>query len=245
MQLFILSKPLNAKLTADYALNDKVSLGLNIYNDKAGLFKRTRTVASYAYHLLLNEDDQKLSFGLSMGFMNQRVSNEDINGDPGDANINNYNQRDTYVDGDFGIAFTNNKFSIQAALPNMKGFFKKDLLNNPVDRSTFFSAIGYKVGLSGGYEAFMIEPKICYRGKQGFDNILDVGANLSYAGNHVNLFGMYHSSESATFCVGLNYQAISISGIYTTATSALSGYTNGNFEINLKVSLFKLGYKRD
>lgn len=226
-------------LTADYALNDKVGLGLNIYNDKAGLFKRTRTVASYAYHLPLNEVDQKLSFGLSIGFMKERISNEDIDGEPGDFNVNNYTERETYIDGDFGIAFISNKLNVQASVPNMKSFFKKDLITSPVDNSTFFSSISYKVKLSDGTEAFELEPKICYRGMQGFDNILDAGANLSYAGSRVSVFGMYHSSESATFGLGLTYQSLGISGMYTTSTSALGGYTNGNFEINLKVNLFK------
>lgn len=230
--------PVVQTMTADYALNNKVGLGLNIYNDKAGLFKRTRTVASYAYHLPLNKEDQKLSFGLSLGFMNERVSNENIIGDMDDINIFDYNRRNTYLDGDFGIAYTGTRLTFQAALPNMKSYFKRDILNNPVDRSTFFSAISYKALLSDGPEAFGLEPKISYRGVKNFDNILDIGANLTYANNRVNLFGMYHSSESATFGLGLNYQSIGFVGMYSTATSALSGYTNGNFEISLKVNLF-------
>lgn len=226
-------------ITADYGFNNRVGVGLNIYNDKAGLFKRTRAVASYAYHLPLNAADQHLNFGLSLGFMNERISSEDINGDANDANLINYNQRDTYIDGDFGIAYTSNHFSIQAALPNMKSIFKKDLIENAVDRSTFYSAVSYKFQLSGGNNGFDLEPKIAYRGVKGFDNILDAGANLSYGSNRVSLFGMYHSSESATFGMGLNYQALGIYGMYTTATSALSGYANGDFEISLRLNLFK------
>ena len=228
--------PVMQTFTADYGLNAKVGLGLNVYNDQAGLLKRTRTVASYAYHLPLNEDDRKLSFGLSLGFMNERVSNEDIHGDPGDLNVSRYNQRDTYIDGDFGMAYTSNKLSLQAALPNMKNYFKKDISTNPVDRSTFFSAISYKMQL-GAAEGFGIEPKVAYRGVKGFDNILDAGANLSYANNQVNFFGMYHSSKSATFGLGLNYHSMGFNAIYTTAATALSGYTGGSFEIGLKLNL--------
>lgn len=225
--------------TADYALNDKVGLGLNIYNDKAGLFKRTRTVASYAYHLPLNGEEDKLSFGLSLGFMSERLSDEDVHGDEGDASVGNYNQRDTYIDGDFGVAYTGNRLSIQAALPNMKSFFKKDLVENSVDRATFFSAIAYKFQLSEGANGIGMEPKVAYRGVKGFDNILDAGVNFNYANNRVNLFGMYHSSQSTTFGVGVNYQTIGISGMYSTATSALSGYANGNFEVSLQMKLSK------
>jgi hypothetical protein len=55
----------------------------------------------------------------------------------------------------------------------------------------------------------------------------------------INLFGMYHSSESTTFGFGINYQAIGINGMYTTATSALGAYTNGNFEINVQLRIGK------
>lgn len=226
-------------LTGDYALNDKVGLGLNIYNDKAGLFKRTRSVASYSYHLPLDGEGQKLSFGLSLGFMSERLVDEDVHGDEGDASAGTYNQRDTYVDGDFGVAYTSNKFTLQAALPNMKSFFKKDMVSNSIDRSTFFSAVSYKMQFSEGINGIGMEPKLCYRGVKGFDNILDAGVNLTYADNRVNLFGMYHSSQSTTFGLGLNYQSIGITGMYSTATSALSGYANGNFEVSLQVRLGK------
>lgn len=228
--------PVMQTFTGDYELNAKVGLGLNVYNDQAGLLKRSRTVLSYAYHLPLNNDDRKLSFGLSLGFMNERISNEDIIGDIGDLNVSRYSQRDTYLDGDFGLAYTSNKLSIQAVLPNMKSNFKRDLSTNPVDRSTFFSAISYQVQL-GADGGLGIEPKVAYRGLKGFHNIMDAGANLSFANNQVNFFGMYHSSKSATFGLGLNYRAMGFNAIYTTATTALSSYTIGSFEIGLKLNL--------
>lgn len=230
--------PLMQAVTASYGLNDKVGLGLNIYNDKAGLFKRTRTVASYAYHLPLSGDNQRLSFGLSLGFMNERIATEDIRGNQGDPNIGAYNERETYVDGDFGVAYAGNNLTVQAALPNMKNFLKKDINTDAVGRGTFFSAISYKIPMDdiGG---FGLEPKFVYRGVKGMDNIMDIGANLTYANNRVNFFGMYHSSKSSTFGVGLNYLNIGFSGMYSTATSALSSYANDNFEVSMKLRLFQ------
>lgn len=37
--------------TVDYDLTDKAGIGFNGNNDKAGIFKRTRLVSTYAYHL--------------------------------------------------------------------------------------------------------------------------------------------------------------------------------------------------
>ncbi|MES3017152.1 MAG: PorP/SprF family type IX secretion system membrane protein [Bacteroidota bacterium] len=229
--------PAMQAFTGSYGLNEKVGLGLTVYNDKAGLFKRTRTVASYAYHLPISGDSKRLSFGLSLGFMNERIATEDIRGNSGDANVGAYNQRDSYIDGDFGVAYTSDKFNIQAAIPNMKSYLKKDINSDAVDRATFFSALSYKFQLEGG-GGFGIEPKMAYRGVKGMDNIVDVGANLSYANSKVNLFGMYHSTNSTTWGIGLNYQNIGFSGMYSTATSALSSYANDNFEVSMKVKLF-------
>jgi type IX secretion system PorP/SprF family membrane protein len=228
--------PATQTLTASYGLTDKVGLGVNVSNDKSGLFKRTRTVGSYAYHMPLSGNEQKLSFGLSLGFMNERIATEDIRGDIGDAAVGTYNQRETYVDGDFGIAYTSNSFNIQAALPNMKSYFKKDIIEGTIDRVTFFSALSYIFQLEGP-GGFGLEPKVAFRGIKGMENMIDLGANLSYAHNKANIFGMYHNTRSATFGLGLNYPTFGFIGMYSTATSALSSYVNGNFEMGIKVKL--------
>src|SRR5215217_5075345 len=49
-------------LTGSYAMTPKAGLGLNVYNDQTGLFKRTRVMGSYAYHLPLSSKNDKLSF---------------------------------------------------------------------------------------------------------------------------------------------------------------------------------------
>jgi len=230
--------PSTQTLTADYGLKNNLGVGLSIINEKSGLFNKNKVVSSFAYHLPLNDSDNQVSFGLSMSFLNERINSDDISGDPDDLSVANYNLRNTYLDSDFGIAYTTNSINIQFAVPNLKGILKQDDIRGNIDRSTFFSAISYKIqtGESIGLE---IEPKAVYRGVKGLNNILDLGANLSYAGNKLNLFGMYHSTQSATVGIGFNYQSIGFSGMYTTSTYALSSYTNGNFEISLRANLFK------
>lgn len=230
--------PLTQSLTADYGFN-KLGLGLTINNESEGLQRQTRVVGSYAYHLKLSEDNHQLHFGVSLGFLSQRLENEDAYGDPNDPLVGQYNDRRTYLDGDFGIAYTSNKLNIQAAIPNLKSILKKDVIKL-ADVATFYSAVSYKIGISEGAEGMDIEPKIAYRGVKGFDNIWDAGAQLSIANKQVFLLGMYHSTESATFGLGMDYKKkYLISGTYTTQTSALSSYTNGSFELNLRINLNK------
>ena len=74
--------PLTQNLTVDYGFN-KVGLGLMVNNESAGLQRQTRVVGSYGYHLKLNDNNHQLHFGLSLGFMSQRLENADIYGKKG------------------------------------------------------------------------------------------------------------------------------------------------------------------
>jgi len=230
--------PLTQNLTADYGFN-KVGLGLTVNNESAGLQRQTRVVGSYAYHLPLNDDGQQLHFGVSLGFMSQRLENADIYGNPNDPTVGQYNDRKTYLDGDFGVAYTSGKLNVQAAIPNLKSVLKKDVIKL-ADVATFYTAASYKIDISEGAEGIDLEPKVAYRGVKGFDNIWDAGAQMSIANQQVMLLGMYHSTKNATFGLGMDYKKkYLISGTYTTQTSALSSYTNGSFELNLRLNLTK------
>ena len=231
--------PLTQNLTADYGFN-KVGLGLNVNNESAGLQRQVRVVGSYAYHLPLSADaEQQLHFGVSLGFANQRLENADINGDPNDIMVGMYNTRRTYLDGDFGVAFTSNGLNIQAAIPNLKSFFKKETVRL-ADVATFYGAASYQFVFDKGGNAVGLEPKVAYRGVQGYDNIWDAGAQLTLLDRQILLTGLYHSTKSTTYGLGMDFKRkYLITGMYTTQTSALSGYTNGSFELNLRLSLGK------
>ncbi|WP_316817173.1 PorP/SprF family type IX secretion system membrane protein [Pedobacter nyackensis] len=230
--------PLTQTLTADYGFN-KVGIGLSVYNESAGLQRQTRVVSSYAYHLKLSENNQRLRFGVSLGFMSQRLENSDIYGDPNDPMVGQYNNRKTYLDGDFGVAYTSDKLNIQASVPNLKSVLKKDVIKL-ADVATFYTAVSYKIQISEGTEGIDMEPKVAYRGVKGFDNIWDAGSQFGIANKQVILLAMYHSTENATFGLGMDFRKkYLISGTYTTQTSALSNYTNGSFELNLRLNLSK------
>lgn len=223
-------------LTATYG-KKRAGIGLNINFDRAGLQRQTRVVGSYAYHLPLGSKHQQLHFGVSLGLMNQRLSNSDINGNPNDPLAQQYNQRETYIDGDFGVLYTSEKLKLEASLPNLNSIFKRSEMKL-ADIPTFYAAASYSLVLMDELDGIELEPKLAYRGVKGFDNIFDIGTSLTLANRQILLMGMYHSSQSASFGVGLNYKRkYLISGAYTTQTSALSSYTNGSFELALKLYL--------
>ena len=214
----------------------KVGLGISLNKEKEGLMNSLRTMATLAYHLPLN-NDQKLHFGLSVGMLTQRIRIEDIVGNQGDPSVSNYNSREFFLDGDYGMAYTNSKLKVQLAIPNLKNFFNTDYFRTS-NFSVFYSAITYKIGNPSNKNSMLMEPIIAFRGVKGFKNIMDAGTKISFSNDRLNLSGIYHSTGNSTFGIGFNYNsAIGISSMYSTGTSVLRGFsTTGDFEINLKLS---------
>ncbi|MBB5622353.1 type IX secretion system PorP/SprF family membrane protein [Pedobacter cryoconitis] len=228
--------PVTMAVSGDYRVVDKVGVGFNVYNDKAGLIGRTRVMGTYAYHLPLNIENNALHFGISLGAMKERLDENSIIATPDDLAAARYNQRKSYVDGDFGVAYTTERLTLQGALPNLKKFFKKDDANTVLG-SIYLVAMSYKIGTT--LDVVSIEPKISFRGAKDIDNIWDIGTNLKLQNNLISFLGMYHSDKSSTFGVGLNYENFFIQGFYTSQLAGERQRTGGDFEINLKINLLK------
>lgn len=227
--------PVTMALSGDYRY-EKVGVGLTVYNDKAGLIGRTRVMGSYAYHLPLNGVNKHLHFGLSLGMMKESLDNDKIIAAPDDALAQRFNERSAFIDGDFGIAYINDRFTIQGALPNLSKFLQKDDLNM-IDGSTYFAAMSYKIGTT--LDVVSIEPKISYRGAKDIESIWDIGTNLKLENNILSFMGMFRSDKSSVFGVGVNYDKYFIQCFYTSQLAGDRMRTGGDFEINLKINLFK------
>ncbi|MBB5619966.1 type IX secretion system PorP/SprF family membrane protein [Pedobacter cryoconitis] len=231
--------PLTQGITLDQQL-DKVGLGVNVYNEKAGGIQITKAVATFAYHLPVNGKDQQLNFGVSFGTSRERFDRGSIqNSDGNDPSIARFNDRGYYFDGDFGASYTSNGINVEATLPNMRSVLRKDDTNY-ADKPTFYTAISYKLAFGSGLDGINLEPKAVYRGIKNYKNLWDAGVNANFADDKLSVMGMYHSTENATVGFGINYlKSLYIMAYYNTATSALKGYTGGDFEINLRFNIGK------
>lgn len=229
--------PLTQFATVDYGFSDRGGVGLQVSNDKAGLLKRTRAAASYAYHVPLNAGGSHLSFGLSMSFADDDINLAALRGDDGDQDVYSVNMRKTYLDADFGVAYRTDRLQIQGAVTNMKRLLKRDNANI-ADLPLFFSAISYRIPANFA----VLEPKVVYRGVKGFRNLLDAGVNVEFNSltvNKVNALVLYHSAGSVTMGVGINWNnRLAINTMYTTNTSPLQGYTTGDYELGISYSIF-------
>ncbi|MCZ4223303.1 PorP/SprF family type IX secretion system membrane protein [Pedobacter rhodius] len=231
--------PITQSVTLDQQVG-KVGWGANIYNEKSGGIQRTKMVGTFAYHLPLNNDEQKLSFGISFGASQDKLDLSSVrNSDINDPSIARFNDRGYYFDGDFGVSYTSKGLTLEGALPNMRSVFRSDDLNF-ADKPTFYSAIGYKFNLGSGLSGISLEPKGVFRGIKNYKNLWDAGVNANFANDRLYVMAMYHNTQNATVGFGMNYKStLYFMAYYNTATSAISGYTDGDFEVNIRVNIGK------
>ncbi|MRG46987.1 type IX secretion system membrane protein PorP/SprF [Chitinophaga sp. SYP-B3965] len=228
--------PVTQFFTADYGMGKRVGWGVNVFNDKAGLINRTRAAVSYAYHLPLSQDGKTLHFGLSLGMNIQRLDYKLIDGEINDPSIGAFNRRDDYFEAEFGMAYAHKGLTLQAALPNIRSLVSGE--NKGVNGGgIFFSAAAYKFDLEG---TVSVEPKLCYRGIRGYDNILDVGVNVTFLKNVANVMAVYHTSNSLTTGIGVDImKTVMIQAMYTIQTGGMKTYVDGAYEIGATVHLFR------
>ena len=226
--------PKNISVTGDYG-TEKVGVGINFFKDEAGLLNRSRFQASYAYHLPLNDDSQKLHFGISLGIQTERLNNQAIVGSPNDQSAISFNDQESILDGDFGMAYTSSNFSVSGSISNLRRQLKIED-QQTADFGMFYTAIGYKIKLTDWH----VEPKVAYRGVRNFQNIVDVGAEISTSSDQLLFMGMYHSNKTMSF--GLTYHQKKdwkLFLLYNNPTQEMKSYATGTFEIGLQLNLIK------
>lgn len=221
--------------TGEYAFSEKAAVGLNVDLSNSGLINHNRIMATYAYHLPVSASG-KLHFGLSAGVAKDFVNREDITAENYDPVVNRFNEKGYRLDGDLGVAYTDNQLNLQATLLNLNNILNTDPnFVTGINYATFFTSAAYKITTSAD---FSVEPKLVYRGIKGMDNIVEGGVGLSYQ-EKFNLFGLYHSTNNATIGAGFIYDKFKITGIYSIGPSAIRSFTGGDFEIGLGWTLSK------
>jgi type IX secretion system PorP/SprF family membrane protein len=231
--------PKTATFTADMQPARNVGIGLNVSDDQEGLIRQTRVMGTYAYHVPLNINGDKLSFGLSLGVNDARIDYNKVNGDLTDAQIAQYNQLKAYVDGDFGVAYTSDKLTVSGALPNLKSiFFKASDQRFDADRLLFITIVSYKIDIQPEDNSLTLEPLLGYRKVKGYKDIGDAGFNFTMNNYGIFLQGVYHTSQSMGVGIGLDQKSYLLNFSYNLETGVLSNYTRGAFEFGLKLKLF-------
>ena len=229
--------PILMNATFEYNSGNRTGLGLNVTSDKAGLINRTRIMATYAYHLPIGVED-KLHFGLSAGAKFASIDYGKVIGDKDDALLQNFNEG-AKLDADLGIAFTSRLLTVQASVPKLHNlFYENDNgVKNYADRSTFYSAVSYKILLSNYDENLNIEPIVAYRGIKGHKDILDMGGRFNFPDYKMNISAFYHTNRIVSTAFGISLDNLGVFLAYSKYFGSLGAYANNTFEIGLNYKM--------
>jgi type IX secretion system PorP/SprF family membrane protein len=228
-------RPIIQAFTVGYGfLNKRVGIGATFYRESAGVINKLNFKATYAYHLLVNTN-HRLDFGLSLGLADESINFNKVKGDLTDQTLKDFQNRTLYADGDFGIVYTNKALTIQGVMPNLNRLLRNNIYNEVIDKSLYTIAISHKLLENDTTRFYRLEPKIVFRKIQNYKAIVDIGINGELFGKALMLSTIYHSTNSITFGLGINFKKkIALLTQYTTNTSQFKAYSNGEFEIGLK-----------
>lgn len=226
--------PKNTSMTVDYRAK-KVGVGVNFYKDQAGLLTSNTYKGTFSYHMPVSGSGDELHFGVSVGLSNDRLDNGGIVGNTADPLAAQFNDLGMAFQGDFGMAYTTDKLTIEGAWNNLRDQLQKDRKGD-VDYNTFYTSISYEFEMLD----WKLYPKAVYRGVNNYKNILDIGAEVKTGNQDLGLLGMYHTNKS--FSLGISYEhkkQWEFMFFYNDPTAVLENYSNGSFELGLRVKLEK------
>ncbi|SED15239.1 type IX secretion system membrane protein, PorP/SprF family [Tenacibaculum sp. MAR_2009_124] len=98
--------------------DSKAAYGVVLFNDKNGFHSQKALQGTYAYHLLLGNENQfnQLSFGLSMSVVQNQVDQTNFFNDP---TVSQVVESNLYFNADFGMAYHYGGFSSYLTIKNI------------------------------------------------------------------------------------------------------------------------------
>ena len=226
-------------VTADYGYSKSVGLGIAVFRQEMGILKGTRFLANYSYHISLAED-KNLSFGLSLGAVDESIDIDEIIGDPGDPVVADFNDTGIQLDGDFGLSYTMKDLNIQAAGLHLGSLIydHNENMITSLRQPVVFVAASYHILLRAGTNAISLRPKALYRKVKEYKEVVDIGAQINFLDEKLNFFTMYHTSKSATFGLGAEIKSfVAFSSMLTTESTEYDGNAGSNFELALRLRI--------
>lgn len=219
-------------VAATYQLNG-IRFGINAGSNRYGLFNTLVASASVTYSQPLGDNNELLHLGISYGGSSGTIRVKDVEGDVDDPMLQHFNNRKVFYDGDLGLAYTDNRLTVQASVPGFTTAFKKDSedLNGQMK---LYTAVSYAFNISS-LPGTKITPQAGYRLLKNNDGVADFGARVNFVQYRFGIEGIYHTNSAAT--AGVNIAVLprlSVLCMYSSEPPAVREYARGNMEIGIK-----------
>jgi type IX secretion system PorP/SprF family membrane protein len=237
--------PETMTFSADSPLkNEKMGVGLTVFNDRIGIVNNTGFYANYAYRVRLS-NNSTLSAGISAGLTNYRADlgsvllTNEVGATPDVAFGSNVNKMLPNVG--LGLFYNNDKFYAGLSLPHV--------LNNKLDNDAGVSARQYRHGFAmAGYvfdlnNDLKLKPSALLKFVSGAPIQLDLNANLWLYEKFG--FGLsYRSLDAPVFMVEaqvLPQLRFGYAFDYSLAIKPANGFGRSSHELMLR---YEFGYDK-
>lgn len=222
-------------MSLDGNMNEKMGLGLVVYNDASGIFGQTACLGNYSYELLFGTS-HKLRLGLGLGVIQNRIDYSKITAEvPDEESILGYADKGSKFDAGFGLQYAFKNFYLD--------FSAMHLLNNHYiyeDQSNFKQTTSNLIShflLAAGYSypirntSLSLQPWVAIRSA--------LGMTVQYEGNLtinwkqlVSLTGGYRQEAGVYSCVNFKvFNTVSIGYAYDFPNRYTNSVTRGSNEI--------------
>jgi type IX secretion system PorP/SprF family membrane protein len=232
----IVNKPLSRGNKLVPSTRGRVGLGAYIINDVNANVARTGVSFSYAYHIIMN--NQQLSFGIAAKAFQYRIYKESLSfGEEGDPILNgNFNTVAYSPDADVGILYRGENYFAGFSVSNL---FQTSMLIGSNELPEFKTYRHY--WLMAGYafdlnEDFQLEPGFLLKTTENWNPQGDLSLKLSY----MDLFwgGLaYRTNNSIIALFGVKIESLYFGYSFDWALSEIGHYNYGSHEITLAVKL--------
>ncbi len=223
--------------------NDRVALGLQIFNESYAVSSNTGFNVSYTYRLFLR-NDKILSFGLSGGLINYSSNwSEVVYADYSEAyeldNVFESTEQTSMPWLGFGAALYSHNYFAGFSVPGIMHYDSYDTTNNSID----FAAIDYL--LTGGYkyafnQQFAMQPSFLLRVNPNDETFVDISVTGIYKDNFF-IGATYRTTDEMIAIVGCNInQQLRCTYSLDYNLGGLGTYNNGTHEISLQ---YDFGFK--
>ncbi len=198
--------PVTAGINLQMPTSERVAIGVNIFSDKQVLLNNTNFIATFGYVVPI-ASNQSLRFGISagVGINKLDLTAEELN--TNDPAIINAASNNFYVDGNFGVVYTNSGLRLGFALTDLftSNSFNAESFNEfkiSNLRNRLFS-VSYRFNI-GVMENFSLEPYLLYR--QTEDGLQDAweAASVLYFRDKLWTGASYHQNNGIALFLGFN-----------------------------------------
>lgn len=223
-------------LSGHMEVADAMGAGMKIFNYQAGPWRKTGMEATYSYHLNLNQEGTKLSFGLSGLLYQVYLNKSGLKIEHADDEIFMGADKMTVPDASFGMYLYDETYFVGIAVPqlfNRNIDFKSDGILQQKQVRHYYLHGGYKFEVS---DDFRLEPSVLMKFIEAGIFQADINARVTYK-DMVHGGISYRTSEALVFQIGYQNRDLFIGYSFDLILNELKAQTFGSHEVMIIYSL--------